>query len=72
MSDLKAKGIGCGIYYNPVHMEPAYRELGHADGELPVTEKLCSSILSVPIFYGMKDEECMEVCREIKSFMKVS
>ena len=39
------------IYYPiPIHLQPAFKELGHTKGSLPVTEMLCSEVLSLPIF----------------------
>jgi dTDP-4-amino-4,6-dideoxygalactose transaminase len=43
--------IGCGIHYPvPLHLQPAYRSLGYADGRFPVTERLAATCLSLPIF----------------------
>ncbi len=70
MAELKRQGIGCGVYYNPVHLEPVYREQGHSPGELPVTEKLCASLLSIPIYPELSDEGCIQVCSAIKGFQK--
>jgi dTDP-4-amino-4,6-dideoxygalactose transaminase len=50
-SRLKRKGIATGIHYPvPVHLQPAYRDLGFARGSFPVTEKYAETILSLPMY----------------------
>ena len=44
------------IYYPiPIHRQPAYAALGYGPGSLPVTERLCSEVLSLPIFPELSD-----------------
>ena len=48
---LTAAGIHTGIHYPlPLHLQPAYRRLGYRWGDFPVTERLASRILSLPMF----------------------
>jgi dTDP-4-amino-4,6-dideoxygalactose transaminase len=48
---LKSAGIGTGIHYPiPLHLQKAYLALGYAKGDFPVTEKLASEILSLPMY----------------------
>ncbi len=48
---LTAKGIGCGVYYPvPMHLQPCYKSLGYKKGAFPVTERVTSRILSLPMF----------------------
>jgi aminotransferase EvaB len=62
---LKSNHIGYGIHYpTPVHLMPAYHFLGNRALNLPVTEKACSEILSLPIHEGItryEAEKCVEV-----------
>ncbi len=51
---LSALQIQTGIHYPiPVHLQPAYRELGYGPGDFPVAERLAREVLSVPIFPEM-------------------
>lgn len=55
---LKEKGIGSIIHYPiPPHLSEAYRYLGFRKGSFPITEKYADSVLSLPLYYGMKEEE---------------
>src|ERR1700716_2203680 len=48
---LSSRGIGVGIHYPiPIHLQPAYRDLGYRQGDFPVTEKNARRILSLPMY----------------------
>lgn len=48
---LDAQGIATGIHYPaPVHLQPAYRDLGYASGAFPVSERLAAEVLSLPMY----------------------
>jgi dTDP-4-amino-4,6-dideoxygalactose transaminase len=48
---LTAAGIGTGIHYPvPIHLQKAYSSLGYRPGDLPLTERLASEVLSLPMF----------------------
>lgn len=55
---LSEHGIGTVIHYPiPPHMSEAYKYLGIKKGQLPITEKYAETVLSIPMYNGMKDEE---------------
>jgi len=55
---LDAAGIGYGIHYPiPIHLQGAYRSLGHGPGDFPVAEDLAGRILSLPMFPELTVEE---------------
>jgi dTDP-4-amino-4,6-dideoxygalactose transaminase len=44
-------GIGTGIHYPiPIHLQPAYQELGYGRGDYPITEGYADQILSLPMY----------------------
>jgi dTDP-4-amino-4,6-dideoxygalactose transaminase len=48
---LNEQGIAAGVHYPlPLHWQPAYRHLKIAEGALPVTERVAESILSLPMY----------------------
>jgi dTDP-4-amino-4,6-dideoxygalactose transaminase len=52
---LERAGIGYGVHYpEPVHRMEAYRFLGLERGSLPVTERACERVLSLPLFPGLE------------------
>ncbi|WP_298843165.1 DegT/DnrJ/EryC1/StrS family aminotransferase [Clostridium sp.] len=55
---LKDKGIGTLIHYPiPIHLQQAYKDLGYKLGEFPIAEEISNTVLSLPMWYGMSEEE---------------
>lgn len=66
---LKEKGIDTLIHYQkPVHLQKAYGFLGYKKYSLPVTERVCRQILSLPIYPGMPKNHARYVADEINKF----
>jgi dTDP-4-amino-4,6-dideoxygalactose transaminase len=66
---LKNNGIGTQIHYPiPPHLSEAYEYLGYKKGDFPKTEKLADTLLSLPIYDGMKDEEIDYVIKIINEY----
>lgn len=56
---LQAQGIQSGIHYPfPVHLLPAYTDLGYARGQFPQAEMAANEVLSLPMFPELKAEQC--------------
>ena len=48
---LQAAGIHTGVHYPiPVHLQPAYQDLGYRPGDFPVSEAVAREVLSLPIY----------------------
>ena len=48
---LQANGIGSGIHYPvPVHLQPAYADLGYGPGDFPEAERAANEVLSLPMY----------------------
>ncbi|MEK9146992.1 MAG: DegT/DnrJ/EryC1/StrS family aminotransferase [Patescibacteria group bacterium] len=68
---LKKNGIETGIHYPiPIHLQKPYRDMGYKKGDFPITEEKASSVLSLPMFPELKEEELNFVVDKIKSFVK--
>ncbi len=67
-SALESAGIGYGIHYPiPIHLQGAYRPLGHHPGDFPVVEDLAGRILSLPLFPEITVEEQERVVAAVRS-----
>ena len=67
---LEAAGIGSIIHYPiPPHLSEAYAYLNIGRGSLPITEKLADEVLSLPLFYGMTEDEIESVVAAINAFV---
>ena len=63
---LAEKGIQTQIHYPiPVHKQKAYLDLGYR-AHLPVTERICDEILSLPMHPWLSDAEVSTIAEEIK------
>lgn len=66
---LKSFGIETGVHYpTPLHIQPAYKFLGHKKGDFPVAEKYAEETLSLPLYPHMKKEEIDFVIQKIHQF----
>ena len=66
---LNEKEIGTIIHYPiPPHLAEAYGYLGHREGFLPITEKLAKTVLSIPVYNGMTEEEQDYVIEALNNF----
>jgi len=67
---LNAAGISTGIHYPvPVHLQPAYANLGYKRGDFPITEALAGRFLSLPMYAELRAEQ---VSRVVDEFMMAS
>jgi dTDP-4-amino-4,6-dideoxygalactose transaminase len=71
MAQLKEKGCGCGIHYPvPLHLQPAFADLGGREGDHPVSEQFAKQIISIPMFPELTSEQVAEaagIVREVLS-----
>jgi dTDP-4-amino-4,6-dideoxygalactose transaminase len=66
---LAAQGIETKVNYPvPIHLMRGYSFLGYREGDLPVTERLAGSILSLPIYPELSNGAVGEVIRAVRSF----
>lgn len=66
---LNEHGIGTNKHYpTPIHLQECYQELGFDKGDFPVAEEISQTELSLPMFYGMTDEEINFVIDMINRF----
>jgi dTDP-4-amino-4,6-dideoxygalactose transaminase len=66
---LKVRGISTGIHYPiPLHLQPAYRHLGHEKGDFPISEECARQVLSLPMYPELTQAQMEEVARAIKEF----
>ncbi|MFO8238461.1 MAG: DegT/DnrJ/EryC1/StrS family aminotransferase [Prochlorococcaceae cyanobacterium] len=70
---LQDAGVTTIIYYPiPIHRQPAYEPLGYGPGSLPVTERLCDEVLSLPIFPELGETRQQRVIEALHCLMPVA
>lgn len=66
---LEQRGVGTIIHYPiPPHLSEAYAYLGLKQGSLPITERYAQTVLSIPLYNGMTEEEQAYVIDAINKF----
>lgn len=63
---LGAENISCNVHYIPVYYFPYYEKLGYAKGICPNGEKLYEEIISLPLYYGMSDQDVEDVIHAVQ------
>ncbi|PZM84569.1 MAG: hypothetical protein DKT66_08015 [Candidatus Melainabacteria bacterium] len=67
---LAQRGIGSMCYYPvPLHLQQAFQGYGYKQGDFPITERLASEVLSLPMFPELKDQEIQAVGQAITEIM---
>jgi dTDP-4-amino-4,6-dideoxygalactose transaminase len=67
---LSEAKIDTGIHYPiPLHLQKAYENLGYKQGDFPITEKVASEILSLPMYPQLTAEQQRRVVQEVSFFL---
>jgi dTDP-4-amino-4,6-dideoxygalactose transaminase len=67
---LQQHGVGAGVHYPvPLHLQPAYADLGYVRGALPVSEEVADTCLSLPLYPEMTEAQQDRVVAVIQEFV---
>lgn len=67
---LREAGIGVNVHYIPVHTQPYYQRLGFKLGDFPVAEQYYQNCISLPMYYGLDDEQVQQVVMAVKGTLR--
>jgi dTDP-4-amino-4,6-dideoxygalactose transaminase len=60
-------GIATAVHYpRPIHLQPAMVSAGGRPGDLPVSERLCAEVLSLPLYPELPLEEVERIAAEVR------
>ena len=66
---LADNGIGTLEHYPiPMHLQGAYRDLNIPEGTYPIAEEISRTVLSLPMYYGITDEQVTYVIEKLNAF----
>jgi dTDP-4-amino-4,6-dideoxygalactose transaminase len=69
MEHLKARGIGCAVYYPlALHLQPCFAHLGYRPGSLPASEAATAEVLSLPVYPELTEAQQDAVVRAVTEF----
>jgi dTDP-4-amino-4,6-dideoxygalactose transaminase len=67
---LDERGISTGIHYPiPIHLQPAYSDLGYHRGDFPITERAADTILSLPMYAELPPTAMEHVASAVRAFV---
>jgi dTDP-4-amino-4,6-dideoxygalactose transaminase len=68
---LRDQNLQTGIHYPiPVHLQPAYADLGYKAGDFPTTEAIAAEELSLPLFPELTEEQVAQVADAVQKFQR--
>jgi len=68
---LKSKEVGTSVYYPiALHLQKCFEHYSYKKGDFPVSEKLCETVIALPMFPELTEDEISFVCESIKEFYK--
>jgi dTDP-4-amino-4,6-dideoxygalactose transaminase len=66
MRGLADRGVASRPYLPAIHLQPAYRMLGHGPGELPVAERVAASTMALPFFVQLGEDDQQHVAASLR------
>jgi dTDP-4-amino-4,6-dideoxygalactose transaminase len=61
------------IYYpKPLHLQKAYRDERYKEGDFPITEKLCASVISLPMHTELDEETLQYITKEVLNYININ
>lgn len=68
---MKREGISCGVHYPiPLHMQPAYRHFGYKPEDFPITKKISSEIISLPLFPELETSAVLRIADVLRATLR--
>lgn len=65
---LRENGIETGVHYPlPAHLQPAYSGLAYHQGDFPISERIASRTLSLPIFAELTHQQIDQICHAMRT-----
>ena len=66
---MNGAGIGTNKHYPiPMHLQKCYQNMRFKKGDFPIAEEISATELSIPMYYGMTDEEIQYIIDKINEF----
>ncbi|MHC4206629.1 MAG: DegT/DnrJ/EryC1/StrS family aminotransferase [Planctomycetota bacterium] len=70
---LADNDIGSAVFYpKPLHLQDCFSELGYKEGDMPVAERLCNEVLSLPVYPELSPEEIEFIAGAVLKFYGIS
>jgi dTDP-4-amino-4,6-dideoxygalactose transaminase len=65
-ASLKERGIESAVFYpTPIHRQPLYQRLGYGEVDLPVAQRLCDEVLSLPVHPALSNDDLEQMATAV-------
>jgi len=70
---LADNDIGSAVFYpKPLHLQDCFKELGYKQGDMPVAERFCNEVLSLPVYPELLPDEIEYVARTVLKYYGIN
>ncbi len=70
LGKLRAQGVGCNVYFPPIHLQPFYREqFGHRSGDFPIAEALAARTVALPFHSNVPEGDVDYVVQTLRGLL---
>jgi len=70
---LADNDIGSAVFYpKPLHLQDCFMELGYKQGDMPVAERLCNEVLSLPVYPELAPGDIEDVAGTVLKFYGIN
>ncbi len=66
---LRASNIGVQLHYQPIHLQPYYKDIGFKKGDFPIAELYATNSISLPLFIDINPEDQIRVADKLKELL---
>ncbi len=63
---LRCEGVSCSTYFSPIHLQSHFQQLGHREGDFPITEEIASSTVALPFYNRLRSEQIHQVSEALR------
>jgi perosamine synthetase len=70
LAQMKTRGIECGRYFAPIHLQPAYTSEPHRRMNLKITESIAPRTLALPFFNRLTNAQVHTVCETLAELLE--
>lgn len=71
MQELLRKGIQTRPYLPSIHLQPYLRkQFGYKRGDYPISERIASQTLALPLYIGLTEQDISHICQEIREILQ--
>lgn len=68
LKQMLERGVQVSNYFPPVYLQPfMVDQLGHKEGDFPITDKVCSGTMALPFHNNLSDDDVTFVCEQLKA-----